>query len=100
MCMLYCVFLDSIVVSISACHAEDPGSIPGRGVFLLFFLLHECNLPFVHLSFLPANECIEYWRGGECENGQHCSTETEGEHKDPCGQKWWWTINSTLATLM
>jgi hypothetical protein len=21
------------VVSISACHAEDPGSIPGRGVF-------------------------------------------------------------------
>jgi len=24
---------DSIVVSISACHAEDPGSIPGRGVF-------------------------------------------------------------------
>ena len=25
----------SIVVSISACHAEDPGSIPGRGVLLL-----------------------------------------------------------------
>ena len=24
---------DSIVVSISACHAEDPGSIPGRGSF-------------------------------------------------------------------
>ena len=24
----------SIVVSISACHAEDPGSIPGRGVVL------------------------------------------------------------------
>ena len=24
--------LGSIVVSISACHAEDPGSIPGRGV--------------------------------------------------------------------
>ena len=23
----------SIVVSISACHAEDPGSIPGRGVY-------------------------------------------------------------------
>ena len=23
----------SIVVSISACHAEDPGSIPGGGVF-------------------------------------------------------------------
>ena len=26
-------FRGSIVVSISACHAEDPGSIPGRGVF-------------------------------------------------------------------
>ena len=28
------VFRDSIVVSISACHADDPGSIPGRGTFL------------------------------------------------------------------
>ena len=27
---------DSIVVSISACHAEDPGSIPGRGVSFFF----------------------------------------------------------------
>ena len=26
---------DSIVVSISACHADDPGSIPGRGVVFL-----------------------------------------------------------------
>ena len=26
---------DSIVVSISACHADDPGSIPGRGAFSL-----------------------------------------------------------------
>ena len=25
----------SIVASISACHAEDPGSIPGRGVLLV-----------------------------------------------------------------
>ena len=24
------------MVSISACHAEDPGSIPGRGVFFAF----------------------------------------------------------------
>ena len=29
---------DSIVVSISACHAEDPGSIPGRGVLSICFL--------------------------------------------------------------
>ena len=27
---------DSIVVSISACHAEDPGSIPGRGIWVGF----------------------------------------------------------------
>ena len=32
-----CVVLGSIVVSISACHAEDPGSIPGRGVQYFFF---------------------------------------------------------------
>ena len=30
--------LGSIVVSISACHVEDPGSIPGRGAFFFFFL--------------------------------------------------------------
>ena len=31
---------DSIVVSISACHADDPGSIPGRGVLasLVYFV--------------------------------------------------------------
>ena len=29
---------DSIVVSISACHVEDPGSIPGRGAETFFFL--------------------------------------------------------------
>ena len=31
----------SIVVSISACHAEDLGSIPGRGVFFGSWLLDE-----------------------------------------------------------
>ena len=28
--------LVSIVVSIPACHAGDPGSIPGRGAFFIF----------------------------------------------------------------
>ena len=28
-----CYLRVSIVVSISACHADDPGSIPGRGTF-------------------------------------------------------------------
>jgi hypothetical protein len=38
------LLLDSIVVSISACHADDPGSIPGRGVdfwCLYFVALHS-----------------------------------------------------------
>ena len=30
--MMIAKIRDSIVVSISACHAEDPGSIPGRGI--------------------------------------------------------------------
>ena len=37
--LLYSHFRDSIVVSISACHADDPGSIPGRGVLILIVLL-------------------------------------------------------------
>ena len=35
-------FLDSLVVRISACHVEGPGSIPGRGGF--FFHMFN-NLP-------------------------------------------------------
>ncbi len=29
---IFSTLLDSIVVSISACHADDPGSVSGRGV--------------------------------------------------------------------
>ena len=36
------LFLDSLVVRISACHVEGPGSIPGRGGF--FFHMFN-NLP-------------------------------------------------------
>ena len=36
-------FLGSIVVSISACHAEDPGSIPGRGGMNFFFDYHAIH---------------------------------------------------------
>ena len=36
--------LDSLVVRISACHVEGPGSIPGRGEhFFLVSLLHSTN---------------------------------------------------------
>ena len=31
------------MVSISACHAEDPGSIPGRGVTLNFLSFYQLN---------------------------------------------------------
>ena len=41
--------LGSIVVSISACHAEDPGSIPGRGV--LFFPF-STNIFYCQYQFL------------------------------------------------
>ena len=34
--------LDSLVVRISACHVEGPGSIPGRGGFFFPQLKHLC----------------------------------------------------------
>ena len=40
----------SIVVSISACHAEDPGSIPGGGVLFAF-----ASLCATHGSWIQAN---------------------------------------------
>ena len=49
---LKCQIRCSIVVSISACHAEDPGSIPGGGVFLLSHRLGAQLLPF----FFPGRE--------------------------------------------
>ena len=38
--------LGSIVVSISACHAEDPGSIPGRGGHFFFNFCIKFALAF------------------------------------------------------
>ena len=40
----------SIVVSISACHADDPGSIPGVGVFCLIY------------SLLPMIRILIFWQ--------------------------------------
>ena len=45
--------LDSIVVSISGCHPEDPGSIPGRGVLFFFFFFFLSLLSFPSLFFFP-----------------------------------------------
>ena len=50
----------SIVVSISACHAEDPGSIPGRGVYSSVWLLarsRPCRLQSCTLSELKIPMC-------------------------------------------
>ena len=45
-------FRDSIVVSISACHADDPGSIPGRGVLIP---------PAVARRLSAAEKTAPYW---------------------------------------
>ena len=48
---------DSIAVSIPACHAGDPGSIPGRGAFGVVFRSHRENfennvnvLPYIAIT--------------------------------------------------
>ncbi len=48
------VFLDSIEASIPACHAGDPGSIPGRGVNLvvLFCCLFSKNFYFLEIKII------------------------------------------------
>ena len=40
----------SIVVSIPACHAGDPGSIPGNGDFTPFFNLGHIRLEPISIS--------------------------------------------------
>ena len=43
----------SIVVSISACHAEDPDSIPGRGVFCCARAAATSQLHFLSVAVFP-----------------------------------------------
>ena len=52
----------SIVVSISARHAEDPGSIPGRGILVLIgdarWCVCVCSPPLLpHLPSPPVTQC-------------------------------------------
>ena len=47
-------FLDSIVVSISACHAEDRGSIPRRGAIYFFFFVRQLLKQHLHMEILLA----------------------------------------------
>ena len=62
-------FLDSIVVSISACHAEDPGSIPGRGVFFISFLIDNNCVSFVFVFIMcltPIKVNVVKWYSTGC----------------------------------
>ena len=61
----------SIVVSISACHAEDPGSIPGRGVLYRVFvrssgMLVGKDLPLLaRVSWVGARAGLQFQGHGE-----------------------------------
>ena len=50
------VVLDSIVVSILACHVRDPGSIPGRGGNIFIFFDTE-NTRDGNVLLAQANKC-------------------------------------------
>ena len=57
--------LDSLVVRISACHVEGPGSIPGRGVFFLEFyakiIMPRPLFLFTVLLYKKVN--YQFWAG-------------------------------------
>ena len=63
------VLRDSIVVSISACHADDPGSIPGRGVL--------CAIKLSHADLLRAFAFLFFYQGPVAQWIRHRSTEPE-----------------------
>ena len=49
------------MVSIPACHAGDPGSIPGRGAFFVLYLLIKIKLEFkVMESLINQSEIEQY----------------------------------------
>ena len=48
------------MVSISACHADDPGSIPGRGVLSLVVVEYEYNLSLFYLRIGPVAQWIRH----------------------------------------
>ena len=53
----YYIVLGSIAVSISACHADDPGSIPGPRV--IFNLPDMFGISLV--CFLSTSETVNVW---------------------------------------
>ena len=67
---LYLPVLDSIVVSIPACHAGDPGSIPGRGVSFVSSLPKHT----LHINRLQGNHTSQAIPLGSSCNSVICST--------------------------
>nr|CCA26171.1 dynactin subunit 5 putative [Albugo laibachii Nc14] len=51
--------IEYIVASIPACHAGDPGSIPGRGAFLSYRFLHVLNPLIEYISTNSMNPYVE-----------------------------------------
>ena len=62
-------FLDSLVVRISACHVEGPGSIPGRGeTFSTFrtrtFFLIWATDHWSHITFIALDPKVRHRQDG------------------------------------
>ena len=83
----HCQIRDSIVVSISACHAEDPGSIPGRGV-LSWIAHHVCNVGFNGLDWhrcTPELQFCGIYRAHTAEGQENAAFQTD--RPDACSQQ-------------
>ena len=82
-------FRDSIVVSISACHADDPGSIPGRGVFQFFIVVKIV----VRSGALVAAEAVI------AQLGERQTEDLEVLGSIPSPGKIFWVVDIVLAGL-
>ena len=60
------------MVSISACHAEDPGSIPGGGVWLLRSDTAQCDA-FDARGAMVARSFVESHMQAKCKNKDKCT---------------------------
>ena len=78
---------DSIVVSISACHADDPGSIPGRGVLFL-----DANCALRSEAFLR----LQYFERQKCTRRPSYAYNISKDKNAPAGNR---TRVTTMATL-
>jgi hypothetical protein len=71
---------DSIVVSISACHSEDPGSIPSRGVFFSLNV-HSVSCASVAVQFqLTHNRRVDSTNSGTNAVSENPRSATKRQH--------------------